>query len=402
MNSRVYSIIELVLSAILIATGLIVSIQIDLLADYIMWVMIGFFLIKISIAFFKLLTFKISTTYTIVQIVLNVAVIALVIIFYEDPNALSYVIGSSCIIDLFSNLVKAITNRKKVNTESFFGIENIVCILFITLLFINNDSNMMTTGVLFGSLLIYKGMANLLSNMFVRRIFSLSDLGKALNVVHGLDVIFGLLIVLTLTSFILPYAEEGIETVGDAWWYCFAVVTTIGYGDLTVTSVMGRILSVIIGFYGIIIVSLMTSAIVVYINMVSEKEKQVETQMFQEERERHEARKAARAERHAKHAKLKAEKAAAAAKAKEEKAAAEAKAKEEKMAEKAKAKQPVETKNVVSTAVKKPAAKKPAPKKVEAPVEQVKVEAAPVEEVKEASKKPAASKKTSTKKVENK
>ena len=54
--------------------------------------------------------------------------------------------------------------------------------------------------------------------------------------------------------------------------YCFALVTTIGFGDIVVTSVIARILSVIIAFYGIIIVSLLTSSIVVYISEINKKE----------------------------------------------------------------------------------------------------------------------------------
>ena len=99
-----------------------------------------------------------------------------------------------------------------------------------------------------------------------------ADLGKALNRVHGLDIFFGLFIVLLLTSFILPHVEDSIADAGDAWWYCFALITTTGFGDITVTTTTGRILSVIIGFYGIIIVSLLTSSIVIYISDINKKE----------------------------------------------------------------------------------------------------------------------------------
>ena len=40
------------------------------------------------------------------------------------------------------------------------------------------------------------------------------------------------------------------------------MVTTIGFGDLTPTTEIGRLLSVILGLYGIVVVALITSIIV--------------------------------------------------------------------------------------------------------------------------------------------
>ena len=72
-----------------------------------------------------------------------------------------------------------------------------------------------------------------------------------------------------MASFIFPYLEPTVFTnPEDALWYCFTLITTIGTGDFVAVTRLGRILSVIIGCYGIIIVSILTSAIVVYINKV--------------------------------------------------------------------------------------------------------------------------------------
>lgn len=271
MNRKVFAIVEILLSTILIAVGMFSIIKIDWLIDFITWVMVGFFVIRIVLVLLKLLTFGGSRSYTIVQMILNLAVIVLLIIFRGQSNALSYVILFSCSIDLITNVLKAISYRKKRDTESFFGIDNVICVLFIILLIANRDNPMIATGVIFGSLVIYKGVVNILSNYFVRKLVSLSDLGKTFNKVHALDVFFGLLIVLMLTSFILPYIEPGITNIGDAWWYCFALITTIGFGDFTCVTAIGRVLSVVIGFYGIIIVSLLTSSLVIYITAENEK-----------------------------------------------------------------------------------------------------------------------------------
>jgi voltage-gated potassium channel Kch len=63
-------------------------------------------------------------------------------------------------------------------------------------------------------------------------------------------------------SLVFPHLEEGIATFNDALWYCFAIVTTIGFGDFSAVTPIGRLLSVILGLYGIIVVALITSIIV--------------------------------------------------------------------------------------------------------------------------------------------
>lgn len=270
-NNKLISILDLVLSFVLITVGLVVIINIDIFKNVMPWIMIGFFLIKIVMAIFDTTRFKNAKLYKGLQVLFNLIIIVLVAIFYSNIDALSFVIGASCISDLVLNLIKLVICRKSKDESSFFGIENIIYILFIVLLFINKDGNLLATSIIFGIIILYKGISNLISNNFFRKLVCLTDLGKAVNKIHGLDVLFGLLIVVTLASFILPYIEPGIPTAGDSWWYCFALITTIGFGDMVAVTTIGRILSVIIGFYGIIIVSLLTSAIVVYITSKNSK-----------------------------------------------------------------------------------------------------------------------------------
>ena len=90
---------------------------------------------------------------------------------------------------------------------------------------------------------------------------------------HTLDVIICLLAFVIAFSFIFPIVEESIPTFWDAMWYCFAVITTIGFGDFAATGLIGRILTVILGIYGIVVVAILTSVVVNFYNEVSHKEK---------------------------------------------------------------------------------------------------------------------------------
>jgi len=87
-------------------------------------------------------------------------------------------------------------------------------------------------------------------------------LSKVVRKSMAVEILSGLMILIVSFSFGLTVIEPQIENYGDALWYCFAIVTTIGFGDITAVTVFGRVLSVILGLYGIIVVALITSIIV--------------------------------------------------------------------------------------------------------------------------------------------
>jgi drug/metabolite transporter (DMT)-like permease len=81
---------------------------------------------------------------------------------------------------------------------------------------------------------------------------------------YAAEIVAGLLLLIFVFSFMLMLFEKNITSYGDALWYCFAIVTTIGFGDIAATSMIGRIMSVILGIYGIVVVALITSIIVAF------------------------------------------------------------------------------------------------------------------------------------------
>ena len=79
---------------------------------------------------------------------------------------------------------------------------------------------------------------------------------------YAAEILFGLLMLILSSSWVLTFMEEGIASYKDALWYCFALVTTIGFGNITAVTDLGRTMSVVLGIYGIIVVALITSIIV--------------------------------------------------------------------------------------------------------------------------------------------
>ena len=95
---------------------------------------------------------------------------------------------------------------------------------------------------------------------------------KIIKKTYAAEILIGIVLLIVAFSLVLPAFEPGIDHFGDALWYCFAIVTTIGFGDIAATSVIGRILSVILGAYGIVVVSLITSIIVNFYGEMKKEE----------------------------------------------------------------------------------------------------------------------------------
>ena len=90
---------------------------------------------------------------------------------------------------------------------------------------------------------------------------------------HTIDIIVCLIAFMTAFSFILPRSEPSINSFWEGMWYCFTVITTIGFGDMVAASRIGRLLTVVLGVYGIVVVAILTSVIVNFYNEISAKEK---------------------------------------------------------------------------------------------------------------------------------
>ncbi|UPO78669.1 potassium channel family protein [Arthrobacter sp. Helios] len=85
--------------------------------------------------------------------------------------------------------------------------------------------------------------------------------------ITGADVfVFGFLIVYGSAALILPRFEPGIPTVGDSLWYLFVSFTTIGFGDFVAVTLIGRLITVFVALYGILVVALATGVIVGFYN----------------------------------------------------------------------------------------------------------------------------------------
>ncbi|MBO7352101.1 MAG: two pore domain potassium channel family protein [Candidatus Methanomethylophilaceae archaeon] len=99
-----------------------------------------------------------------------------------------------------------------------------------------------------------------------------SILLRSLKLVHFDKILAVYLVVYFVFSLFIWYCDPDIKDLSDALWFTFQTVTTIGYGDLQATSVLGRILTVILAIYSIAVVAIFTGIIAgFYVEVVKAK-----------------------------------------------------------------------------------------------------------------------------------
>ena len=118
-------------------------------------------------------------------------------------------------------------------------------------------------------LLVYMCMMIAILLMMILHVAGISVSQMKLNILlniiretYVLEILLGLLMMIIVCSTVFLTLEDGMSNYGDALWYSFALVTTIGFGDITASTVIGRLLSVFLGMYGIVVVAIITSVIV--------------------------------------------------------------------------------------------------------------------------------------------
>lgn len=88
---------------------------------------------------------------------------------------------------------------------------------------------------------------------------------------HMLPIIGGFIIYFFIMATIIFFTSNtsvtqysNIENYGDALWFSFASVFTIGYGDIWVSGVVGRILTVLLVIYGVFIIAIIPAVFLIY------------------------------------------------------------------------------------------------------------------------------------------
>ncbi len=77
----------------------------------------------------------------------------------------------------------------------------------------------------------------------------------------AIKLLYGYLIAFLIISAAIVFIEPNINTFQDGLWYCFNVLTTIGFGDIIAATLAGRILTIVLSVYSIIIIAVIPGLI---------------------------------------------------------------------------------------------------------------------------------------------
>ena len=217
----------------------------------------------------------------IVLAVFNVALGVLVLFAKNTPYMFSLTAGLYCIVVIISCVFRII-EKPKVRTIVLNAIIMVLALQLAIGLFMPVEASQINNVILIECMFIaITALAEVATVAFGQLKFQV--LFKIIVNTFALEVLFGLVAIMIASALVLMSVEPSFTTFGDSLWYCFIVVTTIGFGDLVAETLIGRLISVILGMYGIVAVAVITSIIVNFYNETSGKKDAKEIKNIQKE-----------------------------------------------------------------------------------------------------------------------
>lgn len=99
-------------------------------------------------------------------------------------------------------------------------------------------------------------------------------------------ILVGFIVFLFAVAAVIELAEPDINRYGDALWYCYAVISTAGFGDVVAVTFIGKICSVLLTVYAIFVTAIVTGVVVNYYTQMVELQRKETLAMFMDQLER--------------------------------------------------------------------------------------------------------------------
>lgn len=100
------------------------------------------------------------------------------------------------------------------------------------------------------------------------------------------EILSGFFIYTLVTALLIMLLEPDILTYREALWYCYAVITTTGFGDITVTGIVSQLLSVLLSAYAILVIAIITGVVVNFYTELNKAQRKETIDMFMDRLER--------------------------------------------------------------------------------------------------------------------
>ena len=81
---------------------------------------------------------------------------------------------------------------------------------------------------------------------------------------HTDKVLLTYLVFVFVDAALIWVFEPTLKTYREALWYCYAVISTAGFGDVVVTTFIPKLLSVLLTAYSLLVIAIITGVIANY------------------------------------------------------------------------------------------------------------------------------------------
>ena len=100
------------------------------------------------------------------------------------------------------------------------------------------------------------------------------------------QILLGFVLFLFATAAVIQIAEPNINHYGDALWYCYAVISTAGFGDFVAVTFIGKICSLLLTIYAVFVIAIVTGVVVNFYTQMVEMQRKETLTMFMDKLER--------------------------------------------------------------------------------------------------------------------
>lgn len=231
---------------------------------YLLFVFIFLALTNI-VAFFKERT-KTNLIRCIILLVFDLA-LGLIALFGNNNPFLFVLVGGLYCLGIVASRIFVMIQKRTIRSLILNGLVVLVLSVIAVVLIssFRKDGENIGTIILMECVVIAVASFIQVFSMATEQL-KLKTLGIIILRTYALEILFGLVAMMVCFALVFMYIEPNITTFGDGMWYCFAVVTTIGFGDFTCVTLIGRALSVVLGLYGLVVVAVITSIFVNFYN----------------------------------------------------------------------------------------------------------------------------------------
>ena len=111
-------------------------------------------------------------------------------------------------------------------------------------------------------------------------------LGGILKRTRADKIIVGFVVFLFAVAAVIELVEPDINRYGDALWYCYAVISTAGFGDVVAVTFIGKMCSVFLSIYALFVLAIVTGVVVNFYTQMVEMQRKETLAMFMDKLER--------------------------------------------------------------------------------------------------------------------